>query len=44
MVLSDPLCLARARHSYPRFRLAPIFKKRKNYILRLTKGNKDHEV
>ena len=40
MVLSDPLCLARARHSYPRFRRAPIFRKRKNYILRLTKGKK----
>jgi len=44
MVLSDPLCLARARHSYPRFRLAPIFKKRNLSILGLTKGNKDHEV
>jgi hypothetical protein len=43
IVLSDTVCLAPARHSYLRFRLAPIFKKRKRFILGLTKGNKDHD-
>lgn len=43
IVLSDTLFPAPARHSYPRFRLPPISKKRKKFILRSTKRNKDHD-